>query len=131
AGQGAADHVQVGAADGAGGEADDGVGVVLNLRLLDVVEPDVADAVEDDCFHGRGSWDGVGRTADREQLVFPIGVSGADRVTMLGTAQSEEKSWRRTPGQMPTPSGRWKRGANTNRLTTFRPSTAKRSASTR
>ena len=48
----AADHVQVGAADGAGGEAHDGVGRLLDLRLRDVVEADVADVVEDDGFHG-------------------------------------------------------------------------------
>jgi hypothetical protein len=66
AGQGAADQVQVGAADGAGGDADDGVGRVLDLRLLDVVEPDVADAVEDDRFHGEPPGTGTGATGPDE-----------------------------------------------------------------
>ena len=46
-----ADHVQVGAADGAGGEPDDRVGRLLDLRLGDVVEADVPDPVEDDGLH--------------------------------------------------------------------------------
>src|SRR5207244_8151148 len=51
AGDGAADEVQIGAADRARGEAHDCVVRVLDLRLGDVVQADVADAVEDDGFH--------------------------------------------------------------------------------
>src|SRR5690606_9307047 len=48
---GAADEVQVGAADGAGSQADDGIGLVLQGRLRHVVQPDIADAVEYNRFH--------------------------------------------------------------------------------
>src|SRR5205085_5187128 len=47
----AADEVEIGPADRAGGEPDDRVGVFLDLRLLHGVEPDVADAVEHDRLH--------------------------------------------------------------------------------
>ncbi len=42
---------QVGAADGAAGHAQDRVGRFLNLRLLDIVQADIADAMEDNSFH--------------------------------------------------------------------------------
>jgi hypothetical protein len=47
----AAHEVEVGAADRAAGDADDGVVRVLDGRLLDLVETDVPDAVPDDCLH--------------------------------------------------------------------------------
>jgi hypothetical protein len=46
-----ADHVQVGATDGARREADDSVRGLLDLRLGDVVEADVPDSVEYDGLH--------------------------------------------------------------------------------
>ncbi len=54
AGHRAADEVQVGAADGARRQADDGVLGALQLGFGHVVEADVPDAVEDDGFHARG-----------------------------------------------------------------------------
>ena len=48
---GAAHEVQVGAADGAGGQAHDRVGRLADLRLGDVVEADVADVVEHHGLH--------------------------------------------------------------------------------
>ena len=47
----AADEVQVGAADRARRQADDGVLGVLDLRLGDVVDANVPDPVENDSFH--------------------------------------------------------------------------------
>src|SRR5262249_45995495 len=49
--QRAADHVQIGAADGARREPHDGVGLGLDRRLRHVVEPDVPDPVENDGLH--------------------------------------------------------------------------------
>jgi hypothetical protein len=43
--------VEIGAADRARGNADDRVGFVLNARLFDVVEANVADAVKHDSLH--------------------------------------------------------------------------------
>ena len=54
AGHRAADEVQVGAADGARRQPDDGVLGALQLGFGHVVEADVPDAVEDDGFHARG-----------------------------------------------------------------------------
>jgi hypothetical protein len=51
-GHGAAHHVKVGAADRRRPDAHDGVGGLLDLGFGHVVEADVADAVEHDCFHG-------------------------------------------------------------------------------
>src|SRR5581483_5756452 len=48
---GAAHEVQVGATDRARRDADDGVGVLLDLRLRDVLETDVPDTVKDYCLH--------------------------------------------------------------------------------
>jgi hypothetical protein len=48
--------VQVGAADGAGGEAHHRVGRLLDLRVGDLVEADVADPVEHDSSHGSLLW---------------------------------------------------------------------------
>ena len=47
----AADHVQVGPADGGGGQADDRVGRLLNLGLRDVIEAYVAQSVEYNGLH--------------------------------------------------------------------------------
>src|SRR5699024_10554288 len=44
-------HVQVGAADGAGGDADDDVGGILDRRVLDVLDGDLVGAFVDDGFH--------------------------------------------------------------------------------
>ena len=49
----AAHQVQVGAADGAGGDLDDGVAAVLDRRIGDAVAADVALAVPSQCLHAR------------------------------------------------------------------------------
>ena len=63
AGHGPADHVQVGPADGARGQADDRIGWLLDLRLRDVFEPDIPDPVENDGLHwfllGLTRWNGA------------------------------------------------------------------------
>lgn len=51
----AADHVQVGAADRAAGDAHGRVGRFEDLRIRYVVEPEVADAVPHNCRHDRSS----------------------------------------------------------------------------
>lgn len=52
AGDRAAHEVQIGAADGGRGDADDGVRGLLDARLGHIAQTDVADAVEHDGFHG-------------------------------------------------------------------------------
>jgi hypothetical protein len=47
----AAHHVQIGAADGAGGEPHDGIGRLLQLGRRHILEPDLADIVENHCLH--------------------------------------------------------------------------------
>ena len=54
AGKRAADEVQVGAADGARGDADQRIGGLVDLRLADRLEANVADALENDGFHVDG-----------------------------------------------------------------------------
>ena len=49
----AADHVQIGPADCAGRQPHDGVGGILQHRLVDLFEADVADIVEHYSFHVR------------------------------------------------------------------------------
>jgi hypothetical protein len=44
-------EVEVGAADRRGGDPDDRVGGFLDLRILDLVDADVAGAVPDSCLH--------------------------------------------------------------------------------
>lgn len=46
----AADEMQVGAADRARGQPHDGVACPLDLRLVDLVYADIADAMEHDCL---------------------------------------------------------------------------------
>ena len=48
---GSTDHVQVGPADGAGGEADDGISGLLDPGLGNAIETNVPDPVEYDGLH--------------------------------------------------------------------------------
>ena len=52
AGHGSPDHVQVGAADRAGGQPHDRVGGLLDLGLGNAVEPDIPDGVKNHGIHG-------------------------------------------------------------------------------
>jgi len=51
----AAYEMQVCTANCRGGDADDGVGGLLDLRLRHLFKADIPDPVEDDCFHDCGS----------------------------------------------------------------------------
>jgi hypothetical protein len=70
--------VQIGAADGAGGETHDGVRGVLDLGLVNIIEPDITDAVENDCFHDRSSLMNysVRKSADSRGLSSGLGTFG-------------------------------------------------------
>ena len=59
-GDGPPDEMQVGAADRARRESDDGVGRFLNHGIGDVIQADVSDAVEDDGFDGEAFAGGAG-----------------------------------------------------------------------
>jgi hypothetical protein len=86
AGHRTANEVEVGSADCARRDADDGVRIVLDRRLLDVVETDVADPVKHDCFHGslgpRRCWRGPARSARH----VPTGVVEDDRGPLVAVA---------------------------------------------
>jgi hypothetical protein len=49
---GAPDEVQVGAADRGGGDPNDGIGRLLDLRFGDGLEADISNVVPHDCLHG-------------------------------------------------------------------------------
>ena len=53
AGNGAADEMQIRAADGAGGQANDGIGGLLDFGFAHLIEANIADAVEYYCFQGK------------------------------------------------------------------------------
>jgi hypothetical protein len=46
-----ANHVQVGSANRAGGESHDGVALLFDFGFGNVIDPNVTNAVEDNCFH--------------------------------------------------------------------------------
>ncbi len=78
AGNGAANKVEIGAADGSRGDADDGVIRLLNLWLGDIFQADVAHGVEDYCFHGgRISYRGGCRVAAAFNYPYEMRASSA------------------------------------------------------
>ena len=51
----AVQQMEVGTADGAGGDFHDDIARILDARIIDIVAADVAFAVPNQCFHGSSS----------------------------------------------------------------------------
>src|SRR3954465_11035097 len=84
AGHGAADEMEVGTADRARGQPHDRVRRLLDRGLGDVVQPDVTDAVVDDCLHalsfrGRARLIARGRLLANERNLKPENLRAAGK----------------------------------------------------